>query len=390
MATLQYYKKYEDTFDPILPYPQSPGCELRSALDYTIKPGQRLDIRTDLVVKITSGYYGKVNPKPAGQGKGLSVLRTYIESNNATEVLVTVANQYDVDMDIRRGQVVALLIVCKVETPRILQRHTLAELSDTFISLPTIEMCKMSSASFLPIEVDGGFVLRSPYYYEIEKGCKEAVCSGLAFKLPSGFCARIEPTDAQTWLWNVSILGGEVLTNSKKEVKFLIHNGGSSVYKVAPGDKIGVLRLKKLHNFSTEIKSKADMDIVDYDEDRPQKIQKVNDGLNFKIMIVLRSAVPDADIAEKFFQALQSFVDDIFKNIRLDSHESNKVFIHCRKEFNDRCVTFFLSLFGDVLNALQFSEDYLERVIVKKMKDTSNSLSLKCFVKVVAVKGESL
>lgn len=389
MATLQYFKEHDGAFDPILPYPNYPGCELRSALDYSVKPGQRILLRTDIIVKLNAGYYGKISPRPVGHGTGLSVLKMYIEPNKATSIQVTVLNSSDVDVCVKRGQIIALLIVCKIEVPLIVQRATLAELKDSRPCLPLVEICKTSPHAFLPIEVDGGYVLKSLCFYEIPAGCREIVSCGIAFKFPEGYYGSIEPTDAQTWLWKITILGGDVLNCTKKEVRFIVGNTGTSTYKICPGDKIGILRLKKLYPHMTVVRCKEEMGIVDdVEEEVPKKIMKVNSGLNFKIMIVLRSTVPDSSITESFFKTLKSFVDDMFKNVRFDPYDSNKLFTHCRKEFNDRCVTFYLSLYGDVLAALQFSEDYLVESIEGKLKEAADSLSLTCFVKVVPVKGD--
>lgn len=393
MATLQYFKKHEGAFDPIFPYPNSPGCELRSALDYDIKPGQSMQLRTDLIVKVTAGYYGKLSPLPAGfKGSGLTLLRTYISSNTATEIQIAVMNKFDVDISVKRGQVIAMLIICKVEKPTVIQRSSLSELVDSCLPAPTVEICKTVDKAFLPIEVDGGYVLRAAYFYEVEAGCREVVSTGLAFRFPEGYYGAIEATDAQTWLWKITVFGGEVLNNSKKEVKFIIGNTGSSTYKIAPGDKIGLLRLKKMYPHRTLIRSKEEMDLVgDLDDEKPKKkIMKINEGLSFKIMIVLRSEAPCSSVTDQFFQGLKNFVDDMFKNIRFDFHDSNKLYTHCRKEYNDRCISFYLNLFGDVLGALKFSEDYLINSIVSRMQDIADSLVLKCFVKVVPVKGENI
>lgn len=387
MATLQYYKVYEDAFDPILPYPNYPGFQLRSALEYCIKAGQKIQLRTDIIVKISSGYYGKVTSKP-GLGNGVTLIRSYIESNKPTKVEVSVVNSSTADITIKRGQIIAILSLSKIETPQLIQRESFADLVD-LQSLPVVEICKTDLEAFLPIEVEGGYVLRSLYHYEINPGCREVVSCGNAFKFPEGFYGCVEPTDAQTWLWKVTIMGGEVLTNSRREVRFLIGNTGDSIYKITPGDKIGILRLKKLHVHKTRISSRAEMDVLE-DEDHvpPKKAMRINDGLSFKIMIVLRSVIPDSEIAEQFIKGIRELMDELFKDVRFDRSESNKIFTHCVKEYNDRCITFNLSLFGDCfLGSLKLSDKYLIEKLEAQMKQVASSLSLKCFIRVIPVKG---
>lgn len=110
-------------FDPELPLPSyahegDAGLDLRSAVEVTLKPGDRIAIPTGIAVAIPPGYAGFVQPRSGlalREGLGLANSPGLIDSGYRGEILVVAVNlDPEEPVHVRRGDRIAQLVVLPV------------------------------------------------------------------------------------------------------------------------------------------------------------------------------------------------------------------------------------------------------------------------------------
>lgn len=111
--------------DPELPLPSyahegDAGLDLRSAIDVTLKPGERTAIPTGIAIAIPPGYAGFVHPRSGlalSEGLGMPNSPGLIDSGYRGELMVVTINlDPDEPVRIRRGDRIAQLVVLPVMT----------------------------------------------------------------------------------------------------------------------------------------------------------------------------------------------------------------------------------------------------------------------------------
>jgi dUTP pyrophosphatase len=106
--------------DPDLPVPRyaydgDAGCDLYSAVDAALAPGQRAMVPTGIAVAIPQGYGGFVQPRSGLAAKqGLSIVNTpgLIDSKYRGEIKVILINlDTEKTITIKRGDKIAQLVI---------------------------------------------------------------------------------------------------------------------------------------------------------------------------------------------------------------------------------------------------------------------------------------
>ena len=105
---------------PVYAHPGDAGCDLRSAADVTLKPGQRSMVPTGLAIAIPDGYAGFVQPRSGLAAKhGIGVVNGpgLIDSGYRGEIKVILINMDPTEaFHIERGDKIAQLVIQPVET----------------------------------------------------------------------------------------------------------------------------------------------------------------------------------------------------------------------------------------------------------------------------------
>lgn len=103
---------------PEYAYPGDAGCDLRSAIDCRLKPGERVLVPTGIAIAVPEGYAGLVVPRSGLAVKyGISVVNGpgLIDSHYRGEIKVVLINQDQLrDFVIERGDRVAQLVITAV------------------------------------------------------------------------------------------------------------------------------------------------------------------------------------------------------------------------------------------------------------------------------------
>jgi dUTP pyrophosphatase len=104
---------------PVYAHDGDAGCDLRSADNVRLKPGERAMVPTGIAMAIPDGYGGFVQPRSGLAAKhGISVVNTpgLIDSGYRGEIKVILINlDPENDFVIERGDKIAQLVIQKVE-----------------------------------------------------------------------------------------------------------------------------------------------------------------------------------------------------------------------------------------------------------------------------------
>ena len=110
--------------DPDLPlptyaHPGDAGADLVTAEDVTLRPGERVLVRTGIAMAVPEGYVALVHPRSGLAARhGLSIVNTpgTIDSGYRGEVKVLLVNHDPAEtIELRRGDRVAQLVLQRVE-----------------------------------------------------------------------------------------------------------------------------------------------------------------------------------------------------------------------------------------------------------------------------------
>ncbi len=105
---------------PVYAHQGDAGCDLRSAADVTLEPGQRSMVPTGLAIALPDGYAGFVQPRSGLAAKhGIGVVNGpgLIDSGYRGEIKVILINLDPTEaFHIERGDKIAQLVIQAVET----------------------------------------------------------------------------------------------------------------------------------------------------------------------------------------------------------------------------------------------------------------------------------
>ena len=125
-------KRLDPSLDlPAYAHPGDAGLDLFAAEDCTLSPGERTAVPTGIAVAILNGYAGFVHARSGRALKeGLALVNApgLIDSGYRGEIKVIVVNlDRSSDIDIKRGDKIAQLVVQPVVTPEIEDVEQLTE-----------------------------------------------------------------------------------------------------------------------------------------------------------------------------------------------------------------------------------------------------------------------
>ncbi|URH25015.1 dUTP pyrophosphatase vaccinia F2L-like protein [Fowlpox virus] len=118
-----------------LPYKQtrySAGYDLYSAYDYVIEPMNKELIKTDIILKIPNGYYGRIAPRSGlAYNYFIDVGAGVIDSDYRGNVGVLLFNFGSTQFNVCKGDRIAQIIFEKIAYPKIIEVTTLEEINIT-------------------------------------------------------------------------------------------------------------------------------------------------------------------------------------------------------------------------------------------------------------------
>ncbi len=93
------------------------GYDLASVESYTLKPGERKLLKTNIACAIPQGYYGRVAPRSGlAYKKGIDVLAGVVDSGYRGDIGVILINFGDEDFEVKEGDRIAQFIIEKCHT----------------------------------------------------------------------------------------------------------------------------------------------------------------------------------------------------------------------------------------------------------------------------------
>lgn len=430
MASVQYTKVSPDACDPVVPFAGYPGYELRSDKDYEIGPGCHEALTTGIIVKIPLGYYGRILPK-IGPPNWLIIHKTTVHAGESLCLSVDVSNPHDnCKIVVNKGDVIGMLVLQKLDMTTLLERETENDMIDAGANLP-VDICKVEAGAFVPFPIDGGCIVRSLCVHVIPPGGREVISTGVSFRFPMGFYGKLEPVDALCWNWGLRIEGDVVPSHSRRELKFMLVNGGSVPFSINPGDKVAVLRVHEERDLSLVVRSAEDLGVVNEEEAEsssepepstsrqgvktPRRSKKrvepeaeyvpmkrrqdvlVTSGLLLKIMLVFERMVPDKQTVDNIIRSVEEFIREQCESLRQcdcglpwcrecrDTYR--RFYANCEKEVSDRSLTLRVSLSGECVHEMRDGPK-LARGLEEVLHSMTERLRLKCFVKVVNTRGD--
>ncbi|KAF6212461.1 hypothetical protein GE061_012984 [Apolygus lucorum] len=111
-STVVYYVRItENAYPPVKESYSAPGFMLKSAYDYTIPPRGQVNVKTDLVLELPPGSYGRIAARKClAVNFGIDVGADVIDRDYRDNVTVLLFNHSDKPFPVRKGNKVAQLI----------------------------------------------------------------------------------------------------------------------------------------------------------------------------------------------------------------------------------------------------------------------------------------
>ena len=107
------------------------GCDLYSAIDLDLDPGERALVPTGIAVEIPSGYAGFIQPRSGlALRHGITLVNTpgLIDSHYRGEIKIIVLNTDRTErFRLKKGDRICQLVIQKVEQARVLETDELGE-----------------------------------------------------------------------------------------------------------------------------------------------------------------------------------------------------------------------------------------------------------------------
>lgn len=121
-------KLKEEATIPCYAHPGDAGLDLFSCENYVLKPGERHNFLTGISIELPEGYVSLLWDKSGlAANKGLTVLAGVIEHTYRGEYGVVLLNTSDKNVEIKKGQKIAQLLVQPIATAEIEIAESLSE-----------------------------------------------------------------------------------------------------------------------------------------------------------------------------------------------------------------------------------------------------------------------
>ena len=122
MEFLKVYKLSDNASLPIRGSDRAAGCDLFSAEDSIVSPKSRKLIKTDIIVIIQDGYYGRIAPRSGLAVKNfIDVGAGVIDSDYRGNVGILLFNFGDTDFIVKKHDKIAQLIIEQIAIPKIVE-----------------------------------------------------------------------------------------------------------------------------------------------------------------------------------------------------------------------------------------------------------------------------
>lgn len=103
---------HNDAVLPVRAHPEDAGMDLTTIESVTLPPGKSVMLATGWAISIPTGQAGIIEPRSKlSSRKGLTVLARVIDSPYREEIVISMINVSDKDIEIRKGDKVAQLVV---------------------------------------------------------------------------------------------------------------------------------------------------------------------------------------------------------------------------------------------------------------------------------------
>ena len=109
-------------------YKGDAGLDIAASENYSIDSKQRGIVKTDLMISIPFGYYGRIAPRSGLAVKfGIDVMAGVIDSSYTGEIKVILYNTSSTPFYIKMGDKIAQLIVEKIALPYVVEVNSLED-----------------------------------------------------------------------------------------------------------------------------------------------------------------------------------------------------------------------------------------------------------------------
>ncbi len=105
-------KLLDEAIVPSYAYEDDAGCDIYSAEDKVIKPGERIQLRTGLAFEIPTGYVALLWDKSGlSHRQGIKTMGGVIDSGYRGELLVGLINLSDIEYEFKKGHKVCQMVI---------------------------------------------------------------------------------------------------------------------------------------------------------------------------------------------------------------------------------------------------------------------------------------
>jgi dUTP pyrophosphatase len=114
---IKFKRLSQDALVPVRATSGSAGFDIYSIGYYTIKPNVRCLLDTGIAMQLPEGWWGELKPRSGLASKyGLDVLAGVIDSDYLGEIKVSLINLGEHDVEIKKGDRIAQLIIQRYES----------------------------------------------------------------------------------------------------------------------------------------------------------------------------------------------------------------------------------------------------------------------------------
>lgn len=125
--TLNFKKITPNATAPVQGTPMSAGFDLFSAYDYVIQPNGTVCVKTDIMVELPIGCYGRIAPRSSlALYHSIDIGGGVVDSDYRGNVCIILFNLGKEEFSISKGDKIAQLICEKITIPKLQEYNTLA------------------------------------------------------------------------------------------------------------------------------------------------------------------------------------------------------------------------------------------------------------------------
>jgi dUTP pyrophosphatase len=119
----------QDATLPTRAHPDDAGLDLYALEDVLLLGSEGKVARTGIALAVPQGHVGLIADRSSLAKRGVKTAGGVIDAGYRGEILVCLWNLSGAEIQLRRGERIAQLLICPVATPAVLETHTLNETS---------------------------------------------------------------------------------------------------------------------------------------------------------------------------------------------------------------------------------------------------------------------